>query len=38
VEKNSRVVGTILGHGPSVYEDPHFLKLLYQSIRSTARR
>jgi type 1 glutamine amidotransferase len=38
VEKNSRVVGTILGHSPSAYEGPNFLKLLYQSIRWTARR
>jgi type 1 glutamine amidotransferase len=38
MEKNSRVVGTILGHGPSAYEDPRFLRLLYQSIRWTAQR
>jgi len=35
-EKNSRVVGTILGHG--CYEDPNFRKLLAQSIRWAAKR
>ena len=36
IEKNSRVVGTVLGHGPTVYEDPNFRKLLAQSIRWVA--
>jgi uncharacterized protein len=36
VEKKSRVVGIIVGHG--CYEDPNFLKLLSQSIRWTAKR
>jgi type 1 glutamine amidotransferase len=34
-EKNSRVVGTILGHG--CYEDPNFRKFLAQSIRWAAK-
>jgi uncharacterized protein len=32
-EKRSRVLGTILGHGPSAYEDPNFRRFLWQSIR-----
>ncbi len=36
MEKKSRVVGIIVGHGQSCYEDPNFLKLLRQSIRWTA--
>jgi type 1 glutamine amidotransferase len=35
-EKNSRVVGTILGHG--CYDDPNFRKLIAQSIRWVAKR
>jgi len=35
-EKNSRVVGTIVGHG--CYEDPNFQKLIAQSIHWVARR
>jgi type 1 glutamine amidotransferase len=38
MEKKSRVVGMIIGHGPSAYENPNFLKLLSQSIRWTAQR
>jgi len=34
----SRVVGTMLGHGPPAYGDPSFRKLLAQSIRWVARR
>jgi type 1 glutamine amidotransferase len=34
----SRVVGTMLGHGPPAYADPSFRKLLAQSIRWVARR
>lgn len=37
-EKKSRVVGTILGHGPTAYEDPNFRKFLAQSIRWVAGR
>jgi type 1 glutamine amidotransferase len=37
-EKKSRVVGIIVGHGQSAYENPNFLRLLYQSIRWTARK
>jgi type 1 glutamine amidotransferase len=37
-EGKSRVVGTILGHGPSAYENPNFRKFLAQSIRWVARR
>ncbi|HEX3718103.1 MAG TPA: ThuA domain-containing protein [Verrucomicrobiae bacterium] len=36
VEKNSRVVGTILGHG--CYTDPNYRKFLAQSIRWVAKR
>jgi type 1 glutamine amidotransferase len=36
IEKSSRVVGTVLGHGPTAYEDPNFRKLLAQSIRWVA--
>lgn len=36
-EKKSRVVGTILGHGPSAYEDPNFRRFLWQSIRWVAQ-
>jgi hypothetical protein len=36
MEKRSRVVGIIVGHG--CYEDPNFLTLLSQSIRWTAKR
>jgi uncharacterized protein len=36
-EKRSRVVGTILGHGPSAYEDPNFRRFLWQSIRWVAQ-
>jgi len=35
-EKNSRVVGTILGHG--CYDDPNFRKLLANCIRWAAKR
>jgi type 1 glutamine amidotransferase len=35
-EKNSRVVGTILGHG--CYDDPNFRKLMDQSIRWVAKK
>ncbi len=35
-EKNSRVVGTIVGHG--CYEDPNFQKLIANSIRWVAKR
>ena len=35
-EKNSRMVGIIIGHGPA-YADANFQKLLAQSIRWTAR-
>lgn len=35
-EKNSRVIGTIVGHG--CYEDPNFQKLIAQSIQWVARR
>jgi len=38
MEKKSRVVGTVLGHGPTAYEDPHFRKFLAQSIRWVAGR
>lgn len=38
VEKKSRVVGTILGHGPTAYEDPNFIKFLAQSVRWVAGR
>ncbi|HEY2762115.1 MAG TPA: ThuA domain-containing protein, partial [Pirellulales bacterium] len=34
-EKNSRVVATIVGHGPA-YADPNFQKLLAQSIHWAA--
>ena len=34
----SRVVATMLGHGPPAYADPSFRKLLAQSIRWVARR
>jgi type 1 glutamine amidotransferase len=34
----SRVVATVLGHGRGSYEDPHFLRLLAQSLRWAARR
>ena len=37
-EKNSRIVGTILGHGPTAYENPNFRKFIAQSIRWAARR
>ncbi|MDB6018357.1 MAG: hypothetical protein JWR19_2846 [Pedosphaera sp.] len=37
-EKKSRVVGIIVGHGPSAYENPNFQKLLAQSIHWTAKR
>lgn len=32
-EKKSRVVGTILGHGSTAYENPNFRRFLWQSIR-----
>jgi type 1 glutamine amidotransferase len=38
IEKKSRIVGTILGHGPTAYEDSHFRKFLAQSIRWVAGR
>ncbi len=38
LEKKSRVVGTILGHGPTAHDDPNFRKFLAQSIRWVARR
>jgi type 1 glutamine amidotransferase len=38
LEKKSRVVGTILGHGPTAHEDPNFRKFLAQSIRWVAGR
>jgi uncharacterized protein len=37
-EEKSRLVGTILGHGPTAYENPNFQKFLAQSIRWVARR
>jgi type 1 glutamine amidotransferase len=37
-EKKSRIVGTILGHGPTAHDDPNFRKFLAQSIRWVARR
>lgn len=37
-EKKSRVVGTILGHGPLAYDDANFRTFLAQSIRWVARR
>ena len=37
-EKKSRIVGTILGHGPLAHENPNFRKFLAQSIRWVARR
>jgi type 1 glutamine amidotransferase len=36
-EGKSRIVGTILGHGPSAYENPAFRKFLAQSIQWVAR-
>ena len=36
LEKKSRVVGTILGHG--CYADPNYRKFLAQSIRWAAKR
>jgi len=38
VEGRSRVVGTVLGHGPSAYEDPRFLRFLSQALRFVAKR
>lgn len=38
IEKQSRVVGMIIGHGPSAYENANFKRLLSQSIRWTARQ
>jgi type 1 glutamine amidotransferase len=38
LEGRSRVVGTVLGHGPSAYEDPRFLVFLRQAIRWVAKR
>jgi type 1 glutamine amidotransferase len=38
VRGRSRVVATVLGHGPSAYEDPNFRRFLAQSLRWTARR
>jgi type 1 glutamine amidotransferase len=38
MEKKSRVVGMIIGHGPTAYENPNFLRLLAQSIRWAAQR
>lgn len=37
MEKKSRVVGVILGHGPTAYSDPNFRRFLWQSIRWVAR-
>ncbi len=37
-EGKSRLVGAVLGHGPSSYENPNFRKFLAQSIRWVARR
>jgi len=37
-EKKSRVVGIIIGHGPTAYENPNFQKLLAQTIRWVAQR
>ena len=37
MEKKSRVVGMIIGHGPTAYENPNFLRLLSQSIRWAAQ-
>lgn len=37
-ERNSRVVATILGHGPPAQENPAFARFLRQSIRWVARR
>jgi uncharacterized protein len=36
MEKNSRIVGTIVGHG--CYDDPNFRKFLAQSIRWAAKK
>jgi uncharacterized protein len=38
LEKRSRVVGTILGHGPTAYDNPNFRRFLWQSIRWCSRR
>lgn len=38
MEKKSRVVVTMVGHGSPAYEDPNFRKLLAQSIRWVAGR
>ncbi len=38
IEKKSRVVGMIIGHGPTAYENPNFLRLLSKSIRWAAQR
>jgi uncharacterized protein len=38
MENKSRVVGTVLGHGPTAYENPNFRKFLAQSIRWVAGR
>jgi type 1 glutamine amidotransferase len=38
LEKNSRIVGTILGHGPTAYENQNFRQFLAQSIRWVTRR
>jgi uncharacterized protein len=37
-ERKSRLVGAVLGHGPSSYENPNFRKFLAQSIRWVAGR
>jgi type 1 glutamine amidotransferase len=37
-EGHSRVVATILGHGPSAYQNPSFARFLRQSIRWVAPR
>jgi type 1 glutamine amidotransferase len=37
-EGRSRVVATILGHGPPAYENPSFVRFLRQSIRWVAPR
>lgn len=38
MEKKSRVVGTVLGHGPTAYENPTYIKFVVQSIRWAAGR
>ena len=37
IEKKSRIAGTILGHGPTAFQNPNFRKFLAQSIRWVAQ-